>query len=165
MNRSLAVALLLTSACAPPPSAPAPAQADRYDVVIANGRIIDGTGAPWFVGDVGIVGDRVTAVGKLADKPATTRIDAAGAYVAPGFIDMLGQSELNVLADARAASKITQGITTEITGEGPFRVGAGVAKAALVAPMANTAATIDARRTMINSSPKLQKSYRERHNG
>jgi dihydroorotase/N-acyl-D-amino-acid deacylase len=87
-------------------------------VIIAGGRIVDGTGAPWFEGDVGIVGDRITAVGRLDAARAGSRVDARGAHVAPGFIDMLGQSELNVLADARAASKITQGITTEITGEG-----------------------------------------------
>ncbi len=67
--------------------------------------------------DVGITGDRITAIGKLADREAKTRIDATNLVVAPGFIDMLGQSEFNVLVDPRAASKITQGITTEITGE------------------------------------------------
>lgn len=79
---------------------------------------MDGTGAPWFDGDIGIVGDRITAVGRLAGRRAGRTIDASGAYVSPGFIDMLGQSEFNILADRRAASKITQGITTEITGEG-----------------------------------------------
>jgi dihydroorotase/N-acyl-D-amino-acid deacylase len=68
--------------------------------------------------DVGIRGDRIAAIGRLAGRPATARVDAAGLIVAPGFIDMLGQSEFNVLVDGRAASKITQGITTEITGEG-----------------------------------------------
>ncbi len=74
-------------------------------------------GAPWYRADVGITGDRITAIGNLADREAKTRIDAANLVVAPGFIDMLGQSEFNVLVDPRAASKITQGITTEITGE------------------------------------------------
>ncbi len=87
-------------------------------MVITGGRLVDGTGAPWFEGDVGIVGDQITAIGKLGGRTTATRLDAAGAYVAPGFIDMLGQSEFNVLADSRAASKITQGVTTEITGEG-----------------------------------------------
>ena len=100
----------------PPPSAPAPA--GEFDVIISGGRLIDGTGAPWFEGDVGIVGDRITAIGKLAGRETARRLDVAGAYVAPGFIDMLGQSEFNILADSRAASKITQGVTTEITGEG-----------------------------------------------
>src|SRR5580765_7142298 len=94
------------------------AQRPRFDVVIANGRIVDGTGAPWFRGDVGIVGDRITAIGALGDATAVATVDASGLVVAPGFIDLLGQSEFNVLVDGRAASKILQGITTEVTGEG-----------------------------------------------
>jgi dihydroorotase/N-acyl-D-amino-acid deacylase len=95
-----------------------PTRPDRFDVLIANGRVVDGTGAPWFTADVGIVGDRIAAIGRLSGAEATQRIDATGLVVAPGFIDLLGQSEFNVLVDSRAASKITQGITTEITGEG-----------------------------------------------
>src|SRR4051812_23563495 len=94
------------------------AQRPRFDVIIANGRIVDGTGSPWFRGDVGIVGDRITAIGALANATAATRVDASNLTVAPGFIDLLGQSEFNVLVDGRAASKIMQGITTEVTGEG-----------------------------------------------
>src|SRR3989442_14723409 len=90
----------------------------RFDVLIKNGRIVDGTGAPWFRGDVGVVGDRIVAIGSLAAASATTTIDAANLVVAPGFIDLLGQSEFNVLVDGRAASKILQGVTTEVTGEG-----------------------------------------------
>jgi N-acyl-D-amino-acid deacylase len=93
-------------------------QSRRFDVLLINGRIVDGTGAPWFRGDVGIVGDRIAAIGALKDAPADTTIDAAGLVVAPGFIDLLGQSEFNVLVDGRAASKLLQGVTTEITGEG-----------------------------------------------
>ena len=107
------------SACvnqAPPLEAPGREQ--PFDVLITGGRIVDGTGAPWFRGDVGIIGDRITAIGQLAGRDAKTRIDASNLVVSPGFIDMLGQSEFNVLVDPRAASKITQGITTEITGEG-----------------------------------------------
>jgi dihydroorotase/N-acyl-D-amino-acid deacylase len=103
---ALALALLLTQ--------PGPA----YDVIITNGRIVDGTGAPWIRADIGIVADRIQAIGSLGSAPAATRIDATGLVVAPGFIDLLGQSEFNVLVDTRAASKIMQGITTEITGEG-----------------------------------------------
>src|SRR5688572_10513873 len=88
------------------------------DLILTNGQIVDGTGAPWFRADVGIRGDRIAAVGDLKDATAKRRIDASQLVVAPGFIDMLGQSEFNVLVDNRAASKITQGITTEITGEG-----------------------------------------------
>jgi dihydroorotase/N-acyl-D-amino-acid deacylase len=92
--------------------------AARFDVVIANGRIVDGTGAPWFRGDVGISGGRITAIGSLSAASAAMRVDATNLVVAPGFIDLLGQSEFSVLVDGRAASKITQGVTTEITGEG-----------------------------------------------
>jgi N-acyl-D-amino-acid deacylase len=90
----------------------------RFDVLIRNGRIVDGTGAPWFRGDVGISGDRIAAVGSLAGSPAAVTIDATDLVVSPGFIDLLGQSEFNVLVDSRAASKIMQGVTTEVTGEG-----------------------------------------------
>src|SRR6476660_6040317 len=94
------------------------AQAPDFDILIVNGRVVDGTGAPWVRADVGIKGDRITAIGALGRATAATRIDAANQIVAPGFIDMLGQSEFNVLVDNRAASKIMQGVTTEITGEG-----------------------------------------------
>jgi N-acyl-D-amino-acid deacylase len=90
----------------------------RCDLLFVGGRVVDGTGAPWFRGDVCVAGDRVAAVGSLVDAIAERRIDASGLVVTPGFIDMLGQSEYNVLVDNRAASKITQGITTEMTGEG-----------------------------------------------
>ena len=95
-----------------------PAQQTSYDFAITGGRIVDGTGAPWFIGDVGIVGDRIVAVGDLRDAIAKKRVDAKGLVISPGFIDVQGQSEFNVLVDNRAASKITQGVTTEITGEG-----------------------------------------------
>ena len=117
------VTVCVCAACSRPASPPdtanaaAPAE-PSYDIVIANGRIVDGTGAPWFRGDVGITGDRIAAIGDLKQAQAKTRIDATGLVVSPGFIDLLGQSEFNVLVDPRAASKITQGITTEITGEG-----------------------------------------------
>jgi N-acyl-D-amino-acid deacylase len=91
---------------------------DRFDVLIRNGRIVDGTGAPWFRGDIGIAGDRIAAVGSLAGASAASTIDATNLVVTPGFIDLLGQSEFNVLIDGRAASKILQGVTTEVTGEG-----------------------------------------------
>jgi dihydroorotase/N-acyl-D-amino-acid deacylase len=108
-----ASALLLALALAAP--APQPA---TFDLIIAGGRLVDGTGAPWFRADVGVTGDRIRAVGDLSKATAKRRIDASALVVAPGFIDMLGQSEYNVLVDNRAASKITQGITTELTGEG-----------------------------------------------
>ncbi len=92
--------------------------ASPYDVLIAGGRVVDGTGAPWVHADVAIAGDRIAAVGDLAGAPAKVRVDATNLVVAPGFIDMLGQSEFYVLVDGRAASKIMMGVTTEITGEG-----------------------------------------------
>lgn len=97
------------------PQSSAPAD---FDIVISNGRIVDGTGAPWFRGDVGLQGDRIKAIGNLSAASTRRRIDASNLVVAPGFIDMLGQSEFCVLVDNRAASKITQGVTTEVTGEG-----------------------------------------------
>ncbi|MDP2320729.1 MAG: D-aminoacylase [Acidobacteriota bacterium] len=122
MKRSFLIACVagVLSACQSTPPAPGstPAASAGFDVLITGGRIVDGTGAPWYVGDVGITGDRITAVGQLAGQAAKTTIDATNLVVAPGFIDMLGQSEFNILVDGRAASKITQGITTEITGEG-----------------------------------------------
>jgi len=98
--------------------AAAPALPASCDLLFTGGRVVDGTGAPWFRADVCVVGDRVAAVGNLAGLAALRQVDATGLVVAPGFIDMLGQSEYNVLVDPRAASKITQGITTELTGEG-----------------------------------------------
>jgi dihydroorotase/N-acyl-D-amino-acid deacylase len=98
-------------------AAPASSVTD-CDLLFAGGRVVDGTGAPWFRADVCVVGDRVAAVGRLDDVRAKRRIDSSSLVVAPGFIDMLGQSEDFVLIDPRVASKITQGITTEITGEG-----------------------------------------------
>jgi dihydroorotase/N-acyl-D-amino-acid deacylase len=89
-----------------------------YDVIVRNGHIVDGTGNPWYAGDIAIQGDRIAAIGRLDGASATRVIDAAGLVVAPGFIDMLGQSEFALLIDNRALSKLSQGITSEITGEG-----------------------------------------------
>jgi N-acyl-D-amino-acid deacylase len=110
----LAIALLVVFSVA----RPAQRRLPQFDVLIRNGRIVDGSGGPWFRGDVGIVGDRITALGTIGDATAATAIDATNLVVAPGFIDLLGQSEFNILVDSRAASKILQGVTTEVTGEG-----------------------------------------------
>jgi N-acyl-D-amino-acid deacylase len=109
------LALTLLAAAPAPVRAAAPA---ACDLLLTGGRVVDGTGAPWFRADVCVKGDRVDAIGQLTGRAAKRRIDASNLVIAPGFIDMLGQSEYNVLVDGRAASKITQGITTEITGEG-----------------------------------------------
>lgn len=95
-----------------------PSAEQRYDMVILHGKIIDGTGNPWFSGDVGIRGNKIAAIGKLEGERAKVTLEAGGKIVSPGFIDMLGQSELTLLVDNRAMSKISQGITTEVTGEG-----------------------------------------------
>src|SRR5246500_5928244 len=89
-----------------------------FDIVITNGHIIDGTGSPWYSGDIGIRDGRVATIGNLSAAARKRTIDAAGKVVAPGVIDMLGQSEHTILVDPRLPSKIYQGITTEITGEG-----------------------------------------------
>src|SRR5580692_288825 len=94
------------------------AQTPAFDIVITNGHIIDGTGSPWYSGDLGVRDGRVAAIGNLAAASRKRTIDAAGKVVAPGFIDMLGQSDLTILVDPRLPSKIYQGITSEITGEG-----------------------------------------------
>ena len=93
-------------------------QTRSFDIVITNGRIIDGTGSPWYSGDVGIRNGKIASIGNLSAAPRARTIDARGKVVAPGFIDMLGQSEYTILVDPRLPSKIYQGITTEITGEG-----------------------------------------------
>ena len=110
MKRVLVLVFALTCACA--------AQQQSFDVVITNGHIIDGTGSPWYSGDIGIRGGKIAAIGILKDAPRSRTLDAAGKVVAPGFIDMLGQSETTILVEPRLPSKIFQGITTEITGEG-----------------------------------------------
>jgi N-acyl-D-amino-acid deacylase len=93
-------------------------ESGRYDLVITGGRIVDGTGSPWFRGDVAVTAGHIAAIGRLDGADAATTIDAHDLVVAPGFIDLLGQSEFNVLVDNRAASKVMQGVTTEVTGEG-----------------------------------------------
>jgi N-acyl-D-amino-acid deacylase len=94
-----------------------------YDVVIENGRIVDGTGAAWYYGDVGIRGDRIARIaprGSLRAAAAGERVDASGLVVAPGFVDIQSHSRGSFLGDGdgRVVSKVTQGVTTEIMGEG-----------------------------------------------
>jgi N-acyl-D-amino-acid deacylase len=99
-------------------SARAQSTAAPYDIVIRNGHIVDGTGSPWYSGDIGIRNGRIAAVGFLGAAQAKRTIDAHGMVVAPGFIDMLGQSEMTILVNPHLPSKIFQGITSEFTGEG-----------------------------------------------
>src|SRR5512144_2557017 len=91
-------------------AATALAQTTPYDLVIRNGRIVDGTGSPWYSGDVGIRNGRIADIGNLADRPTRRTIDAAGNVVA--------QWERTILVNPHLPSKIFEGITTEITGEG-----------------------------------------------
>ncbi len=110
--RRLALLILLTLS-------PFVFAADRpFDLVIIRGHIIDGTGSPWYSGDIGIRDGRIAAIGNLAEFRRKRAIDARGKVVGPGFIDMLGQSDTTILVDPRLPSKIFQGITTEVTGEG-----------------------------------------------
>jgi dihydroorotase/N-acyl-D-amino-acid deacylase len=110
----LSIAAMLSPTLSHSNTSPPP----QYDLLIKNGRVIDGTGRAGYVADVAIKGDRIVGIGKLAKARALRVIDARGLVVAPGFIDMLGQSETNLLIDPRAMSKVMQGVTTEITGEG-----------------------------------------------
>jgi len=120
--RRLAVLLFLV-ACAHPggPGTPAPA-GGPYDVVIEGGRVVDGTGNPWYYGDVAIKGDRIARItppGLLRQASARRRIDAHGLVVAPGIIDIQAQSGSELLrGDSRVISMVTQGVTTMIMGEG-----------------------------------------------
>ncbi len=107
--------LLLVTGCG---MAPAARDDGAYDVLLKGGWIIDGSGNPRYRGDVALRGDRIAAVGFLGTAAARDTVDVTGLVVAPGFVDMMGQSETNVLIDNRVLSKITQGITTEVTGEG-----------------------------------------------
>jgi N-acyl-D-amino-acid deacylase len=111
-TRRLTLALLLIV------SAFAFAADSPFDFVITNGHIVDGTGSPWYSGDIGIRDGHIAAIGNLSTAARKRTIDAKGKVVAPGFVDMLGQSETTILVDPRLPSKIYQGITTEITGEG-----------------------------------------------
>src|ERR1041385_7643012 len=115
----VAVVLSALAACHGTVSTGVPASSAPYDLVIANGRIVDGSGNAWFWGDLAIRGDRIAPRGLLANLPATRRIDAQGLVVAPGFIDIQAQSYENfMVGDGRSLSMVTQGITTAILGEG-----------------------------------------------
>lgn len=113
LTTALLLSLLMMSTFSPQLAQNVP-----YDVIILNGTIVDGSGRARFRADIGIKGDRIARIGKLGRDSGRRQIDAKGMIVAPGFIDMLGQSESFVLIDPRVMSKVMQGVTTEITGEG-----------------------------------------------
>jgi N-acyl-D-amino-acid deacylase len=108
------ISLLFWRATCPALAADEPA----YDLVIRDGRVVDGTGNPWFYGDVAVRGDRLVAVGRLGQVEARRTIDARGLVVSPGFVDIHSHSDFLLLEDGHANGKIRQGVTTEILGEG-----------------------------------------------
>src|ERR1700733_5295954 len=118
--RLAAICLLMFSSVAilfaQSPAGVAAGTGEPFDIVIVNGHIIDGTGSPWYSGQIGIRAGRIAAIDNLDAAPRRRTIDAKGKVIAPGFIDMLGQSEMTMLVDPRLPSKIYQGITTEVTG-------------------------------------------------
>ena len=112
MRLWIAVLLLTVLSTVVGPSSPPPS------ILLQGGLVVDGSGSPGRTANVRIVGDTIQAVGKLKPREGEKILDATNLVVAPGFIDLLGQSEFNVLVDPRAASKVLQGVTTEVTGEG-----------------------------------------------
>src|SRR5262245_16644199 len=120
MKRSVALLFVALEACSRANTAPVPTSS--FETVISGGRIVDGTGNPWFYGDIGISGDRIVRIapaGMLRQAPARRRIDARSLVVAPGVIDIQAHSEEPLLTgDSRVVSMITQGVTTMIMGEG-----------------------------------------------
>jgi len=91
---------------------------EKVDVVIRNGKLVDGSGNPWQLGDLAVRGDKIVAMGKLPPLRSRREIDAKGLIIAPGFIDMHSHSDYLLLEDGRGESKIRQGVTTEVLGEG-----------------------------------------------
>ncbi|HEY0809341.1 MAG TPA: hypothetical protein VGD49_04230, partial [Longimicrobiales bacterium] len=123
MKTHYLLGLLLVVGCAPRAVRTPSADARPYDVIVEGGRIVDGTGAAWFYGDIGIRGDRIARItprGMLREARARDRIDATGLVVAPGFVDIQSHSRGAFLdrGDGRVVSKVTMGVTTEIMGEG-----------------------------------------------
>jgi N-acyl-D-aspartate/D-glutamate deacylase len=111
MRKTIVALALLAASCAT-------TSQKTLDLKIINGRVIDGTGAPWYRADIGVRGNAIVSIGDLRTTPATTTIDAHDQTVSPGFIDLLGQSDSAVLEDPHLEAKIRQGVTTEVTGEG-----------------------------------------------
>ncbi len=107
-----ALATLLTSAASP-------GRVARFDLLIRHARIVNGTGNPWYRGDVGVSGDRIMAIGSFDPADATRVIDAADRVLAPGFIDMMAETAVPLIVDSISAeSKLRQGVTTIFVGEG-----------------------------------------------
>src|SRR6476646_1837548 len=118
--RLLMLISVVCAFCCSPAARMSPESSDAtpFDVVISNGRVVDGTGNPWFRADVGVRDGRIAAIGSLANAPARQRLDARDHVVAPGFTDLMAATDWTLLADSRAASHVTQGITLLVSGEG-----------------------------------------------
>jgi N-acyl-D-amino-acid deacylase len=117
MRRDTIVAAVIGLAFAAAAARSVGGQAPTYDVLIRGGHIVDGTGNPWFAADVAIKGGRIAAVGNLAAATATRLIDASGRIVSPGFIDLHTHSDVTLVADGTAQSKVRQGVTLDVMGE------------------------------------------------
>ncbi len=154
--RSLPFALLrvgMTCALFLASCATAPKKPD-LDLKVINGRILDGTGSPWYRADVGVRGDSIVAIGNLSASSAASTLDARDQIVSPGFIDLLGQSQTSVLTDPHVETKVRQGVTTEVTGEG-FSPGPAIANRETGEParfprFADYLATVEKNGTAIN---------------
>ncbi len=116
LNRLLLVSIIATlAACSPPSSGPGP---EHFDLIVRGGTIYDGSGDAGFVGDIGINGDTLAAIGDLGEATASREVDASGLAVAPGFINMLSWANESLIHDGRSQSDIRQGVTLEVFGEG-----------------------------------------------
>lgn len=144
------VAALFATRCATTRS-PAPVP---LDLKITNARIVDGTGAPWYRGDIGVRADTIVDIGDLSNLNARTTIDAKDQIVSPGFVDLLGQSQDSVLRDPHLEAKVRQGVTTEVTGEGhspgPVKVEPGAASTRRWATLGDYLDTIDRQGSALN---------------
>ena len=114
-RRTLFAAILIT--CAAAGGLLLRAQTTTYDVLIRGGHVVDGTGNPWFAGDVAIKNGRIAAVGRLSNATASRIVDASNRIVTPGFIDLHTHSDTSLLADGTAQSKVRQGVTLDVLGE------------------------------------------------
>jgi dihydroorotase/N-acyl-D-amino-acid deacylase len=132
LRSTVTIALIATISLITFATHPAPA-GTPFDLLITNGRLIDGAGDPWFIADLGIRNGRIAALGHLAGAPAKESIDASDLYVAPGFIDMHAHSEADLLANGGCCSKIYEGITTEVLGETSAAPAAGPLEGAALA--------------------------------
>jgi len=117
MRKGFVAAILFLALAVLPALAAEKPGAAAYDIVITNGKIIDGTGNPWFQADVAIKNGKIVKIGRVDAKNAKRVIDAKGMAVSPGFIDMHTHTDLTALADGNTESKVRQGVTFDVIGE------------------------------------------------